>query len=334
VVASQPARVQQRSALFEYTIICANPSPSVALIAKIHRHARASEDPNVCVTAAIEDGRAEWRELSNAYPYFASQGDGLGMVRPIAYIEPYHALLVKKASGHELAKVIAAGGSGVTPALARAGRWLSRFHAGLHALSSREWTPTWYATCLDARRSRFLSVEASRGLWEPLLDRVQANAQQVSPQSIPRSVLHGDFRLRHIWASPDSIEVLDFGNVHEGDCYADVASLVVELMMARLGRPFVSRRLVDEYIGTFLQAYFQGQPPRIVEYYVIDRLFKKWGRWLARWNNPTSEAWWAATVQRWLQLAHATGVTNRMYVSRWFVARIREALARADESRR
>jgi Ser/Thr protein kinase RdoA (MazF antagonist) len=330
VVASRPALLQHRSALFEYTITTATPHSPVGLIAKIHRHARVSEDPNLCVMAAIEDGRAEWRQLSNAYPYFSAQANGLGMVRPIAYIEPYHALLVKKASGRELAKIIGAGGSDVMPALARAGHWLARFHGGLHPLSNREWTPAWYAECLEERRCRFLAVQASRGLWEPLLDRVHAHAQRLSLRSVPRSVLHGDFRLRHIWASPEGIEVLDFGNVHEGDCYADVASLVVELMMVRLGRPFVSRRLVDGYIETFLEAYFRADPPAIFEYYVIDRLFKKWGRWLARWNDPAKEAWWAATVQRCLRLAHATGVTNQIYVSRWFVARIREALERAD----
>jgi Ser/Thr protein kinase RdoA (MazF antagonist) len=334
VIVSKPARLQHRSALFEYAVSTPNPRSSVGLIAKIHRHARVSDDPNLCVTAAIEDGRAEWRQLSNAYPYFAAQANGLGMVRPIAYIEPYHALLVQKASGRELAKIIAGGGPDVRPAIERAGRWLSRFHGGLHAVSNREWTPEWYGRCLDERRSRFLAVQASRGLWEPLLDRVAAHAQSLPPRSVPRSALHGDFRLRHIWASAEGIEVLDFGNVHEGDCYADVASLLVELMMVRLGRPFVSRRLVDGYIETFVEAYFQGSPPPILQYYVIDRLFKKWGRWLARWNDPAKEAWWAAMLQRSLQFAHATGVTNYMYVSRWFTARIREALEHADKVRR
>jgi hypothetical protein len=104
--------------------------------------------------------------------------------------------------------------------------------------------------------------------------------------------------------------------------------------MVRLGRPFVSRRLVDGYIETFVEAYFQGSPPPILQYYVIDRLFKKWGRWLARWNDPAKEVWWAAMVQRCLQVAHATGLTNDLYVSRWFAARIREALEHSDEIRR
>jgi hypothetical protein len=39
-------------------------------------------------------------------------------------------------------------------------------------------------------------------------------------------------------------------------------------------------------------------------------------------------------VQRCLQIAHATGVTNDIYVSRWFAARIREALEHADKTRR
>ena len=78
VVASRPARLQHRSALFEYTITTATPHSPVGLIAKIHRHARVSEDPNLCVMAAIEDGRPEWRQLSNAYPYFFGAGQRSG----------------------------------------------------------------------------------------------------------------------------------------------------------------------------------------------------------------------------------------------------------------
>ncbi|HEY7449674.1 MAG TPA: aminoglycoside phosphotransferase family protein [Vicinamibacterales bacterium] len=330
VVPSRPAWLQHRSALFEYTVTTDHSRPPIGLIAKIHRHARASDDPNVCVTAAIKDGRAEWRQLSKAYPYFAAHPDGLGIVRPIDYIELYHALVVQKASGRELAKIIGAGGRDVRAALARAGAWLSRFHRGLHALSRREWTPASYVVCLEERCARFLAVQTNRNLWEPLLDAVRARVKQLPPRAVPRSLIHGDFRLRHIWASTDGIEVLDFGNVHEGDCYVDVASLLVELMMIRLGRPFGSRQLVEGYIETFVEAYFQGNPPGILQYYVIDRLFKKWGRWLVRWNDPAQRAGWAATVQLWLRSAHATGLTNQMYVSRWFAARIREALERAQ----
>jgi hypothetical protein len=330
VIASLPARIQRNSVLFEYAVTFPRPHQPVVLVAKIPKrgHPNDNAKPDMIARARAQQ-RTEWEELSRAYVHFARRANGLRVVRPVGYIESCHALLSEKASGHELAKTIGTGGAGEMRALARAGRWLAIFHHGLHEASNREWTPLWYATCLDERRIRFLSLSTSRGHWEPLLERVLTHAQGCSPRLVPHSMLHGDFRLRHIWATSEGIEVLDLGNAHEGDCYADVAALVVELMMLQLGRPFVSRRLVDAQIRAFTDAYFSGEPPSIFWFYVIDRLFKKWGRWMSRWNSPTKDVWWAATVQQCVQLFRGTRVTNQMYVSRWFGAHILETLARA-----
>jgi hypothetical protein len=279
---------------------------------------------------AIEKGRIEWRELTKAYDHFATMTGGLRVVRPVGYIDSCHALLVKKAAGNELAKLIGARVSGETVALTRAGRWLSIFHAGLHELSDREWTPAWCAACLDERKARFVSQNAPRQLWEPLFDCVQAHAGRTPSRSVPRSMLHGDFRLRHIWATPEGIEVLDFGNAHEGDCYADVAALTVELMMVQFGRPIGARRRADVYLRAFLRAYFPDGPPPVFWFYVIDRLFKKWGRWLVRWNSPAKEAWLAATLQQCVRLVNGAALMNEVYVSRWFAGRILEALGRTE----
>lgn len=330
VVASRPARIQENSVLFEYAITFSDPQPPLGLIAKIHRQSGPESNIDLDLPAkSVREGRAEWEELSKAYRHFAQRTDGLGVVRPVGYIEPYHALLVEKASGRELAKIIGTTASDQTRALMRAGRWLSSFHK-LHALPNRNWTSQWYASRLDERRTKFLSLGVSRGRWEPLLDHVQAQSERLSPQSIPCAMLHGDFRLRHIWATPEGIQVLDLGNAHEGDCYYDVASLVVELLTVRLGRPIAGRRRIDRYIRTFLDAYFGAEPPGVFWFYVIDRLFKKWGRWMSRWNHPTKDAGWAATLQQYVRLVHGTNVVNHLYVSPWFSARIMKALERAD----
>jgi streptomycin 6-kinase len=336
VISTRPARIQEKSVLFEYTVRFADPHPSLGLIAKIHRQSHPNEDHDLGLTPkAIREGRTEWEKLSSAYRHFAGRRDGLAVVRPVAYIEPYHALLVEKASGQELAKIMGTSAPYQKAALTRAGRWLSTFHE-LHALSNREWTLNSYTASLDVRRSKFISLAAPRGQWEALLDRVHASAGQLGSQPVPAAVLHGDFRLRHIWATPEGIEVLDLGNAHEGDCYYDVASLVVELMTVRLGRPLIGRRRVDEYIDAFLDAYFSGDtPPRVFWFYVIDRLFKKWGRWLSRWNHPSKQtSWSAAALHQCAQLIHGTSVANHLYVSPWFAARITESLGYANGRKR
>jgi Ser/Thr protein kinase RdoA (MazF antagonist) len=331
VIASGPARVQKNSVLFEYAITVLQKPMSI--VAKVPRRSKAHDNVNPGTIAnAIEKSRTEWRELSKAYPHFAALTGGLGVVRPVGYIESCYALLVKKASGCELAKIMGTDVRAETGALARTGRWLSIFHTELHELSNRQWTPAWYAACLEERKARFISQGAPRRLWEPLFAHVLAHAERTPSQPVPRSMLHGDFRLRHIWAASDGIEILDFGNAHQGDCYTDVATLVVELMMLQLGRPIGARRRMETHTGAFLEAYFGAEPPPVFWFYVVDRLFKKWGRWLVRWNTPAKAAWLPGMMQRCVRLLHGTSVTNDLYISRWFSSQILEALARADQA--
>jgi hypothetical protein len=333
VAPSGPARVKRYSVLFEYTITFAPPHPPVSIVAKIHR---TSHGDRANQEAIVEDaGRrdAEWAGLCRAYGHFAGRADGLGVVRPVDHLERYQAILVEKASGRDLGDIIKAGGPEGAAALERAGIWLAAFHRELHRETLREWTAHGYATALERRRSALLGLGVSPQVVDPLLDRVLATARWHSPAMVPCSVLHGDYKLKHIWATPGGIEVLDFGNTHEGDCYVDVAALLVESITWRLGRPWIGRRRLERHTRPFLHAYFGGDPPPVFWLYVVESLLKKWSRRLVRWSGGNSTPW-AVAVQQHVQRARAMTVTSHVYLNRWFAGQIREALDRAGSAGR
>lgn len=332
VVVSGPTRLKSYSAIFEYAVIFPDAQPPAQIIAKIRRHARArntASEGGVSETA-VALGLREWEGMTSAYRYFASATDGLGVVRPLDYLDRHHVILVEKASGCDLGELVKAADPAASTALARAGCWLSHFHRGLHQIFNAEWSWPAYLARLELRRSRLVSQGVLPTVLDPLVRRAGDQAQRLSPVLVPRSVLHGDYKLKHIWATPDRIQVLDFGNVHPGECYADLAALLVELLAVRLGRPWVSRRRIGQYSGTLLHAYFAADPPPVFWLYVVEGLFKKWSHRLARWSGGDSTPW-AVTLQRCVARVHGAAPVNELYVNQWFTSQIMEALQLASE---
>jgi hypothetical protein len=132
------------------------------------------------------------------------------------------------------------------------------------------------------------------------------------------SLIHGDCKLRHVWATEDSIQVLDFGNTKTGDSWIDPAALVVELCLYSLwSRRLDSSGKADD-IRTLLRAYFDGPPPLAFSLYVVDCLLKKWHRRLRRWGPGRG----ISGLQRSLQRAGLAHRVDRLYVDRWFTSQI------------
>jgi hypothetical protein len=333
VDSSGPARVKRYSVLFEYTITFAPPHPPVAIVAKVHRASQGNGASQEAIVEDVDRRQAEWAGLCSAYEFFGERADGLRVVRPVDHLEQHQAILVEKASGRDLGEIIKTGGPEGPAALERAGLWLAAFHRELHHETRREWTADGYMAALERRRAALLGSGVSPQVVDPLLDRVLATARRHSPATVPCSVLHGDYKLKHIWATPAGIEVLDFGNTHEGDCYVDVAALLVESITWRLGRPWIGRTRLERHTRPFLQAYFRGDPPPVFWLYVAESLLKKWSRRLVRWSGGNSTPW-AVAVQQHVQRARAMRLTSHLYLNRWFAVQIREAFDRAGSAGR
>jgi aminoglycoside phosphotransferase (APT) family kinase protein len=135
-------------------------------------------------------------------------------------------------------------------------------------------------------------------------------------------VLHGDYKLRHVWADRGSIQVFDFGNVHAGDCYADVASFLVELSVLRLGSPSFDSKKIDRYSEAVLSGYFTTERPPLLGFYTVEALLKKWMRRLRSWSRTAM----VSRLQMGARRVGAAPLVERLYLDRWFMARVRESL--------
>ena len=184
--------------------------------------------------ATIAASRAEYAEHLKAYRFFDEDPNGLSVVRPLDYIESHNAFVVEHASGQDLSKLVRDGSPIVEGALSRCGAWWRMFHRELHEASERDWDPRVIDGMLDRRFTRLHKIGAPVDSLFPLREEISAAARRVQSVKVPVSLVHGDCKLRHVWATSDGIQVLDFGNAKVGDSWIDPAALVVELSLYSL----------------------------------------------------------------------------------------------------
>jgi hypothetical protein len=292
------------------------------ILAKVRRDSRFGPYHPHEVTLAPELLKREFEELSRANRYFQARADGLRVVRPFDYFEELNTVLIEKASGADLGVLARTDQAGALAAFARCGQWLRAFHDEVHDARNRPWTVGKFEQRLTKRREKLVALGVPSDQLDPLLYQVLGASHACQERGVPQSLLHGDYKLRHVWASPGSIQVFDFGNVHVGDCYVDVASFLVELGVLRLGSPWFDAQRVSRYCEAFLSGYFPGGPPPVLNLYVVDGLLKKWIRRLRMWSRTAV----VARLHTYARRVGANALVDRWYLDRWFAARVRESL--------
>lgn len=317
------------SVLFLLSASVAGCSAPLRLYAKVRRGRRYgsfTEDPDA--DRAERLASMEYDELVRTHRYFSAAGPGLGVVRPVAYQKEHRALFVTEAGGTDLGRMVRMDPESGIRALDLSGQWLRHYHHGVHESANEDRSPASFRRDAATRAGRLESLGVPRGSIEAMLGRFGVVADSIGSAHVPCSVNHGDFKLRHIYAHAGGIEVLDFGNIGVGDCYRDVAALLVEITVLPFGSVGRPREPVERLSEAFLHGYFVGPAPPVLGLYVALASMKKWGRRLLRWS-PSGIV---PIAQGVLARLGAKQAVDRTFVDRWFLERIDRALAAAAAS--
>ena len=270
--------------------------------------------------------RAEFDEHARAYAFFHPRTDGLDVVRPVDFIASHNAFVVEHARGQDLSKLARVENPITAMSLNRCGTWWRLFHHDLHGAQPRPWQAGLLDDRLEARITRLLKIGAASETLDALRTEFRTAAAAVPPTPVPVSLVHGDCKLRHVWATEAGIQVLDFGNAKVGDSWMDPAALVVELSLYSLWTHRLDSAARIGEIRTLLDAYFGGPAPRAFSLYVVDCLLKKWHRRLRNWGSGSG----LQRLRRTLSTAGLDTHVDRLYIDRWFTSQVRAWLARAE----
>jgi hypothetical protein len=315
------------SAIFRCDLSFPDANGRESLIIKIRRERR--NGPFVrseLSDATMSLSRAEYKEHVRAHAFFAEDADGLSVVRPLDFIESFNALVVNHAVGMDLSKLVRAGSPIVPGAMRRCGAWWRQFHHDLHDSRGRAWNPETVDTAVDQRVLRLRGVGAPADVLMALREEICATARRVPSAQVPVSLVHGDCKLRHVWATAEGIQVLDFGNTKTGDSWMDPAALVVELSLYSLWSRRIDSGPQVPDIRTLVHSYFGGPPPPSFSLSVVDCFLKKWHRRLRSWGAGPG----MTRLRRSLQTAGLDKPLERLYIDRWFTTQIRAWLSLAE----
>ena len=293
--------------------------PVVGLFAKVRRASKfggyEAVDPQ-SKTARL--GRLEFETLERAHAWFSQHTPDLGVVRPVAYVDDCHALVVAAAEGLALDQIVRQQHPLQLAAVSRAGRWLRAFHAHVGDAVVTGWSAAPFIARIKKVCSALSEVGVEADVVRALEERVTAQATRLEGRPSLEALVHGDYKLRHVWTTPLRMEVLDFGNVHVAPVVEDIAAFLVELEVAEFGAMRNSGPRTPALAAAFLDGYGPINTPATLSLQLVLARMKKWAR---RRRKPSSSRA-ARRVQQLLQLTGTDGFARRQWIDPFFLSRV------------
>jgi aminoglycoside phosphotransferase (APT) family kinase protein len=298
--------------------------PVVGLYAKVRRVSKfggyEAVDPG-SKTARL--GRLEYQTLQRAHDWFSTHTPDLGVVRPVAYVEDCQALVVTAAEGMALDQIVRLQHPLQLAAVTRSGRWLRHFHDDVDTATTRGWEAGAFTSRLGKVCGALREAGADAEVIAGLERRIVAQARRFDGRPAVHALVHGDFKLRHIWTTPTRMEVLDFGNVHTAPVVEDLAAFLVELEVAEFGAVRSSSPGATALAAAFLDGYGPIATPGTLALQLTLARLKKWAR---RRHKPSASSA-ARGVQQLLKLTGTDELARRQLIDPWFLARIETEIA-------
>jgi hypothetical protein len=275
--------------------------------------------------AILDSSREEYQQHRKAYEFFTGR-QALSVVRPLDFVESHNALVIAHAQGEDLNTLVKSRRPIASSALRLCGEWWRLFHRDLHRASERPWDP---ARIGAATEQRFIRLRKF-GVPEPTLaaigEEIYQAARRTKPVGVPVGLAHGDCKLRHVWATAEGIQVLDFGNAKVGDVWIDPAALVAELTLYSLWSTRFDTEDQVANIRALAESYFEGIVPAAFGLSVVDVLLKKWHRRLRNWGPGAG----LTHLRGSLRVGRLDGYVDRLYIDRWFTEQVRAWVALAE----
>jgi hypothetical protein len=179
---------------------------------------------------------------------------------PLCVLERHNGLLMREATGQDLAAVLARDPQAGTRGVVAAARWLLALHGAPTRTGTAE--QPWYMFLKLSERLAKAAAAHPREVKRLLdfLGRIEELADRRRP--VERVQGHGQFRPIHVFLGDPSVTVIDLDRSGPGDPARDLAEFVHRLRSA-LGRDGGARSVADALTATFLREYAARAPRRL-----------------------------------------------------------------------
>jgi hypothetical protein len=201
-----------------------------------------------------ERGEQTYQLLRKLWEKANTDGAGLTVGRPIAYLSNLQTLLQEETPGTNLRRVLRQEEEEAIPAVRRVARALAALHLLDVTMPRRRSLQDEIAKVERAGESLKSTCPHLRPKIEEILAAVVAGLEEVPPAPI-----HGDLKPGHILLDGDSVGLIDFDNAVGADPVMDIAQLLFDFdkMTQRSSLPHTNSQALAQ---AFADEYFSHVP--------------------------------------------------------------------------
>lgn len=282
-----------RNSFFIIYDITLNNKEKTRVFLKIRRQTR-FKSLNKAINSNIphENTRKEYETFVEIYNFFKNKGNKFGAIRPLAFFDKWYAMAVEECESVHLDKLLHD-----RPFLTKikslhypdlfmiaqnAGTWLAIYHREIQLQQEKPYSPQNLSeeihevlSNLSKASNENLKLESLRAAFSQKIDGLSLN-------TLPFSIIHGDFKSENILITDDNrICVIDFKPTQD-TIYYDLGQFLVDpdtykVQIFTFGG-FFSKNFLKKYRNAILKGYFKNNSfdQRLVNLYCAINLVEKW----------------------------------------------------------
>ena len=266
------------------------PDGDLTLLAKIHRKPHMLTLTDALSSDSLKAaGHDEYEMTRKIWNVFEAEGSpAFTAVQPLAFLEEWNAILMKKVDGDALKMHL------ITLSMAlRNRKSLAQLQKYLSAAAV--WLRTFHNRVAEEREEPF-PVQDAIDTMTYVLTRLGSHIDitnyrvaltkkmhEISSLQVPVALLHDDFQYSNILVEKNGrVCVLDYALNHRSCVYSDLATLLIDPRTRGVqiwsGGLLIPQRFIQHLDQTILDTYFMGKPYNkpVLEFFCALAILNKW----------------------------------------------------------
>lgn len=233
---------------------------------------------------------AEFDSLESVFGAFGARDESFGAIRPLSYMDDYHAILMEEFPSHTLRQILTDQRSAqhgakledLQDAAKKTGRWLHYFQHEIHQPVETEYSIREVLYGVQSYAIRLKNYSQGRISAEAIIDSFANKLDDVRLDSIKVSQSHADLTCDNVLYSADGkVCIIDIKK-RPAPIYADLGLILIHPETFKLqilsGGRYLNESVLREYRAALLSGYFEHETMDVflVNLFSAIRILDKW----------------------------------------------------------
>ena len=282
-------RSYRNSFILSYPITTRH-SQNKTILVKIRRNPKMDSLRKAIAAEIHHNIPIEYQSLEFVFSSLAGQEEIFSAIRPLTYIENYHAIVMEEFPSRTLRRLLVENRTlkndrlmnDLRDAARKTGRWLYYFHHRIHSPIEKPYSTTAILKEVGAYAERLESYSGGRVRSQALIEAFSDKLKNIPIESVTFSEAHADMTCDNVLYSDDNrVCIIDIKTRH-APIYSDLGLILIhpetsKPMIFSMGK-YYPDALLGEYRSQIVAGYFEEKPDdrTLVRIYSAIKVLDKW----------------------------------------------------------